>query len=126
MAEQIGIDKKAVLTDAVVREIAQSVQSRALPQPSDAWRNVEEHRAQIEKWIVEDLRLSRMHALLVRSGVSDVTYATLRRYAMQELGWRKKQATVRLVDPPADKRRRSILRRWVAWRSTGRSADCGS
>lgn len=101
MAEQIGIDKRAVLTDAVVHEIAQSVQSRALPQPSDAWRNVEEHRAQIEKWIVEDLRLSRMHALLVRSGVSDVTYATLRRYAMQELGWRKKQATVRLVDPPA-------------------------
>ncbi len=90
-----------MLTDAVVHEIAQSVQSRALPQPSDAWRNVEEHRAQIEKWIVEDLRLSRMHALLVRSGVSDVTYATLRRYAMQELGWRKKQATVRLVDPPA-------------------------
>ena len=84
MAEQIGIDKRAVLTDAVVHEIAQSVQSRALPQPSDAWRNVEEHRAQIEKWIVEDLRLSRMHALLVRSGVSDVTYATLRRYAMQE------------------------------------------
>ena len=94
MAEQIGIDKRAVLTDAVVHEIAQSVQSRALPQPSDAWRNVEEHRAQIEQWIVEDLRLSRMHALLVRSGVSDVTYATLRRYAMQELGWRKeKQAT---------------------------------
>ncbi len=42
-----------------------------------------------------------MHALLVRSGVSDVTYATLRRYAMQKAGWRKKQATVRLVDPPA-------------------------
>ena len=96
MAEQIGIDKRAVLTDAVVHEIAQSVQSRLLPEPSEAWRAVEPHRAQIEKWIAEDLRLSRMYALLVRSGVSDVTYATLRRYAMQELGWRKKQATVRL------------------------------
>jgi hypothetical protein len=29
------------------------------------------------------------------------SYWTLRRYAMQELGWRKKQATILLEDPPA-------------------------
>jgi transposase len=100
MAEQIGIEKATELSDAVVHEIAQSVQSRLLPEPSEAWRAVEPHRAKLEKWIAEDLRMSRMHALLVRDG-AEIKYATLRRYAMRELGWRKKQSTVRLVDPPA-------------------------
>ena len=99
-AQKLGVERSAELTDAVVHEIAQSVQARPLPAPTDAWRAVEPHRAQIEKWIEQGLRMSRMHALLARDG-ADVTYATLRRYAMRELGWHKPSATVRLVDPPA-------------------------
>ncbi|MGH7282140.1 MAG: IS21 family transposase, partial [Polyangiaceae bacterium] len=100
MAEQIGIDATAELTDAIVHEVAQSIQSRPLAEPSEAWRAVEPHRAQLETWIEQGLRMSRMHALLVRDG-NQVTYATLRRYAMRELGWRKPGSTVRLCDPPA-------------------------
>src|SRR5215468_7051960 len=68
MAQKLGVTQQAELTDAVVHEIAQSVQSRPLPEVSDAWLAIEPHRAQIEKWISGGLRLTRMHALLVRSG----------------------------------------------------------
>jgi transposase len=100
MAQKLGVTDATELTDAVVHEIAQSVQARPLPEASDAWLAIEPHRAQIEKWISEGLRLTRMHALLVRSGASDVTYATLRRFAMRELGWHKKEPTVRVDDAP--------------------------
>lgn len=99
VATKLGVTRDDEITDAVVHEVAQSVQSRPLPEPSDAWRAVEPHRAQIEKWIEQGLCMSRMHALLVRDGV-DVTYPTLRRYAMRELGWHKPSVTVRLADPP--------------------------
>jgi transposase len=100
MAQKLGVERDVELTDAVVHEIAQSVQARPLAEPSEAWQAVEPHRAQIEKWIEQGLRMSRMHALLVRDG-ADVTYATLRRYAMRELAWHKPSVTVRLADPPA-------------------------
>jgi hypothetical protein len=100
MAQKLGVTHATELTDAVVHEIAQSVQARPLPEASDAWLAIEPHRAQIEKWIGEGLRLTRMHALLVRSGATDVTYATLRRFAMRELGWHKKEPTVRVADAP--------------------------
>jgi transposase len=41
-----------------------------------------------------------VHTLLVRRGVQ-ASYATVRRFAMQELGWHKKKPTIRLEDPPA-------------------------
>jgi transposase len=100
MAGKLGIERTTELTEAVVHELAQAVQARPMPDPSDAWRSVEPHRAQLEAWIEQGLRLSRMHALLVRSGAG-VTYATLRRYAIRELGWGKPCSTVRLSDPPA-------------------------
>jgi transposase len=100
MARKLGVTRETALDDGVVHEVAQSVQARPLPEPSEAWRAVEPHRAQIEKWIEQGLRVSRIHALLVRDGI-DVTYATLRRYAMRELGWNKPRTTVRLADPPA-------------------------
>lgn len=100
MAQKLGVKLETELSDAVVHEVAQSVQARPLPEPSEAWRAVESHRAQLEKWTEQGLRLSRMHALLVRDG-ADIKYATLRRYAMRELGWGKPRTTVRLADPPA-------------------------
>jgi len=88
MAQKLGVTHATELTDAVVHEIA--LQARALPEVSDAWLAIEPHRAQIEKWIGAGLRLTRMHAPLLRSGATDVAYATLRRFAMRELGRHKK------------------------------------
>ncbi len=100
MAQKLGLGATEPLTDDVVHEVAQCVQSRPLPEPSGAWRSVEPHRTKLEGWIEQGLRLSRIHALLTREGTT-VTYATLRRYVMRELGWGKPQSTVRLDDPPA-------------------------
>lgn len=101
-ALEMGVARDGELSDKDVRAVAQCVQSRAMPAPSEEWHAVAEHRDQIDKWLSgkSPLRLSKVHTLLVRRGV-DVSYATVRRYAMQELGWRKKKATILLEDPPA-------------------------
>jgi transposase len=101
VAEAIGLPRDRTLDEDEVHEVAQRVQSRPSPPPSDAWKELEKQREKIAAWLGQDkpLRLSKVHKLLTREGV-EVTYATLRRYAMTELGWRKARATVRLDDPP--------------------------
>ena len=51
-------------------------------------KQLEVHRARIEKWLRADppLRLVRVHELLARDGLS-VGYTTLRRFVHDELGW---------------------------------------
>ncbi|WP_205287555.1 LuxR C-terminal-related transcriptional regulator, partial [Escherichia coli] len=51
MAQRLGVTRETELVDDVVHEVAQSIQSRPLPEPSEAWRAVEPHRAQLEKWM---------------------------------------------------------------------------
>lgn len=90
------------LTDEIVHQVAQRVQARALPECSEEWASVATHKARIEQWLEakRPLRLSKIHTLLVRDHGLDASYDTLRRYARQELGWHKKESTVRLDDPP--------------------------
>lgn len=99
-AEALGIELTTELSDGVVHAVAQYVQARPQPLPSEAWKILLGHGERIVKWREQGLRLSRVHALLAREGV-DVTYATLRRYAMRELGWGERKATVLLSEPPA-------------------------
>lgn len=101
-ALELGVERTGELTDGDIHAVAQCVQSRPVCERSPEWCAVVAHREAIEEWLSRKppLRLSKIHTLLTRRGV-DVSYATLRRYAMQELGWRKKKATMRLEDPPA-------------------------
>jgi transposase len=99
-AKALGVTATTELSDGVVHDVAQYVQARALTIPSEAWRGLEPHRDRIARWLDDRLRLSRVHALLARDGI-EVTYATLRRFAIRELGWGAPKATVRLADPPA-------------------------
>jgi transposase len=96
-----GLTKESELTDGVIAEVTQRVQARPLVAPSEPRRELELHRARIEKWLRGDppLRLVRVHELLAREGLS-VGYTTLRRYAHDELGWRERPVTVRVDDPP--------------------------
>jgi transposase len=100
-AQSCELDSQSELTDEVVAEVAQRVQARPLPSPSDQRKMLETHRARIESWVGAErpLRLVRVHELLARDGV-DVSYTTLRRFAHDELGWREPPVTVRLDDPP--------------------------
>lgn len=101
-ATDLGITRDRELTDDDIHAVAQCVQSRPLPDPSEQWTCVAQHRNDIDQWLSGSppLRLTKVYALLVRRGV-EASYATVRRYAISELGWQKKKATILLEDPPA-------------------------
>ncbi len=85
-----------------MHEVAQRVQARPVRDASAEWEAVAKHKAKIAAWLERKrpLKLTKVHTLLGREGV-EVSYDTVRRFAMQELGWRKKAPTIRLEDPPA-------------------------
>lgn len=99
-ARDAGLAPDDVLTDEVVHEIAQRVQARPLVEASEERREVTGHKARIEAWLTQKrpLRLRKVHALLVRDHGLAASYDTLRRFAMDELGWRKKTPTVLVAD----------------------------
>jgi transposase len=104
-AKTLGLERGHELTDEEVHQVAQCVQSRPLLSSSDEWNEVAQHRERIERWLAGDketrpLRLTKVHTLLKRDRALQASYGTLRRFAMQELGWRKKQSSVRVDDPP--------------------------
>jgi transposase len=116
IARETGLDRKTVrryaeaatasgfsvvdsaLTETLVAEVARRVQDRPLPPPSEERALLGQHRERIATWLSDGLRLTKVHVLLERDGVS-TSYATLRRYAQDELGWGKRAASVRLDDP---------------------------
>ena len=102
VAEQLGLTRDCEPSEAEVHEVAQRVQSRPLPTTSAEWAAVATHRRRIEEWLTakRPLRLTKVHTLLVREHGLDVSYDTLRRYALAELGWHQKASTVRIDDPP--------------------------
>jgi len=103
VAEQLTLPRDRELSDAEIHEVAQHIQARPLPDPSAERKAVAEHKEHILEWLgrKRPLRLSKIHTLLVRDHGLVASYDTLRRYAMEELGWQKKEATILLEDPPA-------------------------
>ena len=101
-AISLGLGPSDELTDERVRGVAQCVQARPLPTVSDPRQLLDARRIQIEKWLQQDepLTLVRIHELLARDG-TEVSYATLRRWAQATLGIGGRSATVRVDDPPA-------------------------
>ena len=101
-ATSLGLGPSDELTDERVRGVAQCVQARPLPAMSDPRQLLEARRIQIEQWLNQDepLTMVRIHELLARDG-TDVSYATLRRWAQTTLGVSGRSPTVRVDDPPA-------------------------
>jgi len=89
-------------SDELVHQVARRVQARSLPERSQEWSSVAAHKDRIAQWLEgkRPLRLSKIHTLLVRDHGLDASYDTLRRFARHELGWHKKEPTVRVDDPP--------------------------
>lgn len=102
-ALQLGLKHGHEFTDEEVHEIAQCVQARPVCDASAEWNAIAQHRERIVEWLgkTRPLKLTKIHTLLVREHSLDVSYATLRRYATQEIGWRRRAPTIRLEDPPA-------------------------
>lgn len=102
-AQQLGIERGHVFADDEVHEVAQCVQARPVRDTSAEWEGIAKHRGLIEEWLSRKrpLRLTKILTLLGRDHGVEASYATLRRYAMQELNWGQKETTILLEDPPA-------------------------
>ncbi len=102
IATELALPRDREVSDAEIHEVAQRVQSRRLPDRSAEWAAIAAQKERIAEWLGKKrpLRLTKIHVLLGRDGV-EASYDTLRRFAMQELGWRKRAPTIRLEDPPA-------------------------
>jgi hypothetical protein len=50
-AEQCDLPRDRPLTEEEVHEVAQRVQARPLPDPSEEWQEVARHRDRIEAWL---------------------------------------------------------------------------
>jgi transposase len=100
-ARSEGVKVQDELSDELVARVATRVQVREVPAHSEQRAALDRHRARIEHWLEQKdpLRLVRVHELLLRDGI-DVSYTTLRRYAHDEFGWREREPTVRVDDPP--------------------------
>jgi hypothetical protein len=85
-----------------VQRVGALVQSREAQEPSIERLQLSEHRDRIESWLTARklLRLTKVHALLQRDYGIDVSYATLRRFAMDELSWGMRKPTVLIADAP--------------------------
>ena len=102
IAERLGLARDREPSDDEVHEVAQCIQSRPVTNASAEWTSVAAHKDRIEEWLTRKrpLRLSKVHTLLVREHGLEVSYDTLRRYAMAELSWHQKPSTIRIDDPP--------------------------
>ena len=103
--QQVGVTADSVPDDAVVHLVASRVQTRAVAEPSAEREELMLHRERIAAWLTQSkpLRLSKIHTLLVRDHQVAVSYATLRRFAIDEFRWGLRKPTVRVVDaPPAE------------------------
>jgi transposase len=115
IARETGLDRKTVRRyvqaagdagsdEAGVQHVVQVVQARPLLSPTEPRKRLQAHRDRIAEWLEPKepgkraLRMTKVHTLLKRQGV-EVTYATLCRFAHDELGWRERKPTVRVDDP---------------------------
>jgi len=81
-----------------------------------SWEACAEHRADIEKWLKQELRLTKIRKLLGRKGVA-IPYATLHRYAVSELAFGRRAATVGVVDGEPGQELQ-LDTGWVGWLRT--------
>jgi transposase len=100
--DELGVAREAEFDDALVQAVGQRIQARAVLEPSVERSQLLEHRDRIGQWLAgsKPLRLTKVHVLLQRDYGLDVSYATLRRFAMDELAWGMRKPTVLVADAP--------------------------
>jgi transposase len=100
VAEQCGVrleDGIAGLTDDRVSAVIIALKQPAAHPHGDPWWACEAERSFIEEHLKDGLRLTKILRLLTRKGVQ-VPYSTLHRFAVQELAFGRKAATVPVAD----------------------------
>ena len=85
------------LDDGLLAAVVSVVQPGTGRPHGDGWAACATHRDVIERYLRADVRLSKIRKLLRRQGVM-ISYPTLRRFAMEELGWGRAAPTIPLAD----------------------------
>ena len=100
---ELGATRDSVLDDALVQRVGALVQAHDAHEPSVERTKLMEHRERIQAWLAppKPLRLTKVHTLLYREHGVDISYATLRRFAIDELAWGVRKPTVLIADAPA-------------------------
>jgi transposase len=88
---------EGAITDELIGQVVELVRPARPFGHGAAWDELVPHRSKIEGWLKQDLKVTKIHDLLERKGVS-VPYRTLHRYCTEELGYFKGATTVRLAD----------------------------
>jgi Mu transposase, C-terminal domain len=97
-AESCGLAPGAEeLTDDHVTAVLAALSPETGRPRGDGWQQCEAQRGEIERLLVQRVRLSKIQRLLHRSGV-DVPYSTLHRFAVAELGFGQRAATIPVAD----------------------------
>lgn len=99
LAEEEGLKPggEETLSDAMLGRIVAATHGTSGRERGEGYALCEANRAYIERLLKEHVRLSKVNRLLTRNGTS-VSYATLRRFAMAELGWGMGKTTIRVDD----------------------------
>jgi hypothetical protein len=91
-AKRLALPRERALTDGEVRAVMQRTRrSVGTREPSETWLGLLAQRERLARWLSEPapLPLSTAHLLLAREHNVQTSYATLRRFALRELGWRR-------------------------------------
>jgi transposase len=115
IAAQLGLDPKTVrryldvaategvqltagsISDEHVRAVLLALHPAGGRPRGDGWAQCVAHRAAIERWLGERLRLTKIRKLLGRQGVP-IAYPTLHRFAVLELQFGKTATTIPVLD----------------------------
>jgi transposase len=99
-ARACGVDRDGdacQLTDELLAAVIAGVRPSRPNGKSEAWEVIGAEHEQIKAWLKRGLTLTKVHTLLGRRGVV-VSYRTLHRYAVTELEFGRRRATVPVAD----------------------------
>ncbi|MBE0556244.1 MAG: transposase family protein, partial [Proteobacteria bacterium] len=100
VAQQCGLhaaDGVDALTDEKLSEILAALGAGPGRPHGEGWAICEKHREKIAGFIKDRIRLTKGRKLLLRQGI-DVSYPTLHRFAISELGFGKRRLTIPVAD----------------------------
>ena len=89
----------ALPTDDQVATVLRHLQGSMPGRPGTTQELLRPHQAQLQAWLAEGLRLTKIYRRLRAQGVA-VSYSTLYRFAQTACGFGTPTVTVRLADPP--------------------------
>jgi hypothetical protein len=131
IAAQLGLDPKTVrryvstaehaglraepgaVTDDQVRDVLLALHPPRGRPRGDGWSACEAERASIERWLKEELRLTKIRKLLARRGIH-IAYPTLHRFAVLELQFGRRAPTIPVLDGEPG-HELQVDTGWVGW-----------